>query len=132
MLELLVVLAVLVLMAGIVVPDFERLTASATRNAERDLILDQFAGLAAEAMLKGRDFMVLGTVVADVDTRAKASAGRTVYPLDVPEGWDVELEEPLLVRATGICLGGRVILRHDAIPPIEIDLAAPYCRVEAS
>ena len=132
LIELLVVLALLALLAAVVLPNFERLTASATRDTQREHILNQFAGLGAAAMLNGRDYVVLGTVqIDDVDAEA-ALVGRTRYPLDVPEGWDVEVEEPILVRASGVCLGGRVVLLHEEIDPVDVQLVAPFCRVDAS
>ena len=132
LLELLVVLGLLLIIAALAVPNFERLTGSVTRNAERDRILDQFGGLPTQAMLQGRDFVVLGTEALDDDAAARAVVGRTVYDLDVPDGWQVRLDAPVLVRATGVCLGGTVTLLHDDIPPVQVELQAPYCRVEAS
>ena len=127
--ELLVVLALLAAIAAVVLPNFERLTASAERDTQRGRILDQFAGLGATAMLDGRDYVVLGTDVAD-GVAHEALAGRTRYPLDVPDDWEVRLEEPILARASGVCLGGRLTLLHDDLEPVRIELAAPFCRVD--
>ena len=131
LIELLVVLALLAVLAAVVLPNFERMTASATRDTEREHILNQFAGLGVAAMLGGRDYVVLGTDPLDDDAEA-ALLGRTRYPLDVPGGWDVVVEEPILVRASGVCLGGNLILLHDELDPVHVQLVAPFCRVDAS
>lgn len=130
--EILVVLVLLVAVTALVLPNFERLTESATRTTQREHILNQFAGLGAAAMLDGRDYVVVGTdVAADVDDH-DALIGRTRYPLDVPDDWEIRVEEPILVRASGVCLGGRLTLLHEDLEPIHIELKAPFCRVDAS
>lgn len=126
--EVIVVLAILGLLAGLVLPSMPGLFASATRATERDRILDQFAALGAEALRQGRDFAVLGT---DPDFDPAEYADFEPYPFVVPGGWDVLVHRPILVRANGVCLGGRVTLRHAEAPPTELELVAPLCRVGA-
>ena len=130
--ELLVVLALLAVLAAVVLPNFERMTASAARDTEREHILNQFAGIGVAAMLDGRDYVVLGTDRLDKADAEAALAGRTRYPLDVPDGWDVVVEEPILVRANGVCLGGSLTLLHGELDPVHVELVAPLCRVDAS
>ena len=132
MIELLVVLALLAVLAAVVLPNFERMTASAARETEREHILNQFAGIGMAAMLDGRDYVVLGTDQIDEDDAEAVLLGRTPYPLDVPDGWDVVVEEPILVRNNGVCLGGRLTLLHDELDPVDVELVAPLCRVDAS
>lgn len=130
--ELVVVLALLAVLAAVALPNLERLTASMTRDTQLEHIKNQIATLGATAMLDGRDYVVLGTdPEAATDLQAHL-VGRTPYPLDVPGGWVVVIEEPILVRASGVCLGGRVTLTHDEVEPVHVDLVAPFCRVDAS
>ena len=130
--EILVVLVLLVAITAVVLPNFERLTESATRTTQREHILNQFAGLGAAAMLDGQDYVVVGTdIPADAEDHADL-IGRKRYPLDVPDDWEVRVDEPILVRASGVCLGGRLTLLHEDLEPIHIELEAPYCRVDAS
>ena len=131
LIELLVVLALLAVLAAVVLPNFERMTASAARDTEREHILNQFAGIGVAAMLDGRDYVVLGTDRPDEDAEA-ALVGHTRYPLDVPDGWEVVVEEPIRVRASGVCLGGGVTLLHEELEAIHVQLVAPFCRVDAS
>lgn len=129
LLELLVVLALVSLIGALALPNLMGLYDSATRATERDQILDQLAGIGREAMLKGHGYAVYGTpatrpvAVQDFDVRP--------YPLVVPEGWLVELDQPLRVRPNGVCLGATVTLSHPDAPPVEIALAPPYCRVDS-
>ena len=128
LIEVIVVLVILGLLAGLVLPNMPGLFESATRATERDRILDQFAALGAEALRQGRDFAVLGT---DPDFDPSAYADFEPYPFVVPDGWEVLVEEPILVRANGVCLGGRVTLRHAEAPPTELELVPPLCSVGA-
>lgn len=132
LLELVVVLALVGLLAAVALPNLERLYDSVVRKTERDRILDQFAALGREAMQQGRDYIVFGT---DGELAAPASAppGENYQPylLDIPAGWQVRVDKPILVRASGVCLGGTVTLLHADAPPVRIDLAPPYCRVDA-
>lgn len=127
LIEVIVVLVILGLLAGLVLPNMPGLFESATRATERDRILDQFAALGAEALRQGRDFAVLGT---GPDFDPSAYMDFEPYPFVVPEGWEVLVEEPILVRANGVCLGGTVTLRHAEAPPTELELAPPLCRVD--
>ena len=150
LLELLVVLALVGLVAAIAFPNLERMVASVTRATERDHILDQFAGLGRRAMQQGRSYVVFGTGgAAEAASSVPAGEGTTesgraappnaaaplphgyeVYPLDVPEGWEIRLDPPLVVRANGVCLGAVLTLRHRDADQDEIELEAPWCRVE--
>lgn len=131
LIELLVVLALLGVLAAVALPNLERLTASVTRDTQREHILNQFAELGAAAMLDGLDYALVGTDVPDDDV-ADVLVGRTRYRLDVPDGWEILVDEPILARANGVCLGGSVTLLHDELEPLRVELAAPFCRVDAS
>ena len=149
LLELLVVLALVGLVTAVAVPNLERLYAAATREAERDYILDQFAGLGRRAMHQGRNYVVVdaagprdsglpdeageGAVPGGEDAGDPAPslhAAHEPYAIDVPEGWEIRLDPPLVVRANGVCLGAGLTLRHRGREEARIDLEAPYCRVD--
>ena len=119
-------LAIIALLGAVALPNMSRLYGSATRVTERERILDQFAALGAEAMRDNRNYAVFGT---DADARSLGDEGFVPYPLVVPDGWQVTIDPPILVRANGVCGGGRVTLRHPDSPPIDLDLAPPFCRV---
>ena len=155
LLELLVVLALVGLVAAIAFPNLERMAASVTRTTDRDRILDQFAGLGRQAMHQGRTYVVFGTgglfdsgVPGSVREGAGAAADEEsaqgyardsfssfldvheAYVIDVPEGWEIRLAPPLVVRANGVCLGAVLTLRYQGVEEEGIDLEAPFCRVD--
>ena len=126
LLELLIVLAVVALLAALALPNLRQLYQSAARATERERILDQIAALGREALLHGRSYVVFGVGAED-------DADPTYEPrrLDLPAGWTLELDRPLRVRATGVCLGAQATLRHvdAAEPATRLDLQPPYCAV---
>ena len=131
LLELLIVLALLGLATAVALPNLERLYAAATRTSERDRVLDQVAALGREAMLHGRAYVVFGNARAPGADEAARYAGYETYVVDVPEGWRLEFDRPLLVRANGVCLGAALTLSHPEEAAVRVELAPPYCRVDA-
>ena len=129
LLEILVVLALVSLLGALALPNLAGLYDSVTRATERDQILDQFAGIGREALFSGQGYAVYGTASEPPPVSATDWRFET-YPLIIPEGWQVELDRPLRVRPSGVCLGATVTLRHADAEPFEVVLAAPYCRVE--
>ena len=127
LLELLVVLALIGMLTALALPNVARVYDNLTLRAERDHILDQFAALGHEAMLRQRAYAVFGTEAAPQDPTDYADY--EPYPLEVPNGWQVRLDAPLLVYANGVCLGGEVTLAHDDAPEATVSLVAPFCRV---
>ena len=126
LMELLVVLAIVALVGAVTVPNLSRLVASTALSTERQRILNQFASLGVEAMQRNRSFAVLGT---DAEDSPPHPDEFEPYRFPLPVGWEVRVEEPILVRANGVCGGGRVTLLHADAPPVEFELAPPLCRV---
>ena len=156
LLELLVVLVLVALVTALAIPNLERLQASLTRKTERDYILDQFAGLSRQAMVQGRSYVVFGTGGVQeaepfVPARGPAGAASAAwsrqpaghafetplhaeherYVIDVPKGWEIRLDEPLVIRANGVCLGAELTLRHRGAVDTRVDLEPPYCRIDS-
>lgn len=131
LLELLIVLALLGLATAVAFPNLERLYVAATRTSERDHVLDQVAALGREAMLRGRAYVVFGNARAPGADEAARYAEYETYVVDVPDGWRLELDRPLVVRANGVCLGGALTLSHPEEEAVRVELAPPYCRVDA-
>ena len=143
-------LLLLALVAGLAVPNLERLYAGAVRSTERAYILDQFASLGRRAMQRGRAYVVVGA--GDASRAAAAEADDSVparhrpagfalphaarpdhaaHVIDLPEGWEVSFDQPLVVRANGVCLGAELILRHLGAVDVRVRLEPPFCRVAA-
>ena len=134
LLELIVVLLLVGLVTALAMPNLSQLYTSVTGAAERDYILDQFAGMGQKALLSGQGFVVLGTAdSAEARLSQQASNGDgQVFELDVPDGWRVRLEEPLVVRANGVCLGGEITLIRAGKLAYQISLDPPYCTVRGN
>lgn len=149
--ELLVVLVLVGLVTTLAFPNLERLQGAVTRKTERDYILDQFAGLGREAMLRRRAYVVFGSGGA-AETALAGTAKETAdiavprprdgpagdglglggherIAIDLPDGWEIRLDEPLLVYANGLCLGAGLSLYHRGEEDVRVDLEPPYCRV---
>lgn len=128
--ELLVVLALISLLGALALPNLVGLYASTTRATERASILDQLAAIGREARLAGHGYVLHGTTLGPVTT-GTTDAAFIPYPLILPAGWQVEFDRPLRVRPNGVCLGATVTLGHPDAAPLQVVLAAPYCRVQA-
>lgn len=130
LLELMVVLALVGLLAFVALPNLPNLYASATRATERESILDQFAALGREATLRGWDQVIVGTVgeTAELEDEEVGALGNR-YALDLPEGWDVHLDRPLILRANGVCLGAEATILHNGTTVRRLVLKAPLCNV---
>ena len=132
LLELIVVLALLGLVLVLTVPNLQRLYEGFTRTAEQGRLLNELAGLGRRAMLEGRAYAVYGTVgdTEEVDGGIRVP-GYEPYDLNASDGWEIDLDRPLLVRANGVCLGAVVTLTHRGVSTTRVNLEAPYCRVDA-
>ena len=120
--EILVVLVVIGLIAGVAMPNMHRMIQSAERAGQRDSLLSEIAGLGYQAYLTGRPFTLSGDPVAE---------GRDPLPLQVPPGWRLELPRPITYNFNGLCSGGEVILISPDDRRESLQLEAPICRVRA-
>ena len=132
LLELIVVLALVGLVTVLAAPNLQRLYEGFTRKAEQGRILNQIAGLGREAMLRERAYAVYGIGSDSGQTEGGGRvSGFESYALDVPEGWELRVDRPLLVRANGVCLGATMTLVYRGATAARVVLEAPYCRVGA-
>ena len=51
------------------------------------------------------------------------------YAIDLPDGWEIRLDKPLVVYANGLCLGAGLALYHRGAEDVRVELEPPYCRV---
>lgn len=137
LLELLVLLLLVAMIAAVAAPNLGRFFASIQGKTERDYILDQFAGLGWTALRNGRNYVVSSNRPSEPQsgastkprTAAPLDPGADPYTIDLPIGWSLELSQPLLVKANGVCLGAGLTLRHEGRVDIRLALEPPYCRV---
>ena len=132
LLDLMVVLALVGLVTVLAVPNLQRLYEGFTKRAEQGRILNQIAGLGRQAMLRGRAYALYGT---GSDPAWEWGGGQLPdfehYALEVPDGWEVSFDRPLLVRSNGVCLGATMTLIHRGESAAHVVLEAPYCRVDS-
>ncbi len=105
LLEMLLVLFVIGLMAGLIGPRFGARVEHIERQSRMKEIEDQLRQLPRRARLSGR------SIVLPKDMREELADGEPA--LQLPEGWSIHFEPPLLVAAIGACSASRVTL----IPP---------------
>ena len=134
---MLFVLFLVAMITALVAPNTERLYASIAGKTDREYILDQFAGLGRMALRHGQAYVVSppgpNGPEAEASSAAPAAppllANAKPYVIDLPEGWTIDLDRPLVVGANGVCFGATLTLRHEGTIEARLALEAPYCRV---
>lgn len=102
LLEMLVVLFIVGLMAGMVGPRFGAQIERLDRESRARQIEDQLQQLPRRVRLAGR------SLILPKDIRADLGDGLPVVSL--PEGWTVHFDPPWLVAANGACSATQIVL----------------------
>lgn len=120
LLEMLVVLAILGLAAGLVAPSLFRTVDRVQLAGEREAVQRLILGLPVFARRNGQ------AIVWEAETVAPAPAG-----LSWPEGWQVYPLTPLHVGANGWCSGASLEVRGPG-ETIRLQVRPPDCRLLSS
>jgi prepilin-type N-terminal cleavage/methylation domain-containing protein len=130
LIEMLVVLTIVAMLAGLVTPVLFRLARRFEISAQRQQILVDLAQLGYRAYLTGQP-LTLGQSAESGTVLGAIPATPTPTPaLTLPEGWVLEAKKPITYSFGGICSGGAITLidpdkvRHD------IRMKAPRCKPE--
>ena len=115
LLEMIAVLAIMGLVAGLVGPSMLRGVDAWKRAAEIDRLLDQVRSLPGRARAGGHDI--------EISQQALAGA---VPPLRVEAGWQLVVDAPWRVRASGVCEGGMIEARAGGSVR-RVRVAPPFC-----
>lgn len=119
LLEMLIVLVLLGLLAGLALPRMQRLYESGQIAYEKEDILRQITSLGYVAFDEGRAL-----------TLSRYPSGQQDdMPLELPEGWSIHAEPPIHYRPNGVCSGGGLTLVY-ANRVYEFRLAPPLCKAE--
>ena len=137
LIEMLFVLFLVAMITALVAPNTERLYASIAGKTDREYILDQFAGLGRMALRHGQAYVVSPPGPNGPEAEAPSAApdapplyvDAKPYVIDLPEGWSIDLDRPLVVGANGVCFGATLTLRQEGRIEARLTLEAPYCRV---
>jgi general secretion pathway protein G len=126
LIEMLVVLTIIAMLAGLVTPVLFHLARRFEISAQRQQILVDLAQLGYRAYITGKP-LSLGQPAESV---AAPGAAPPKPALALPEGWALEARQPITYSFGGICSGGAITLvdpdkvRHD------IRMKAPRCKPE--
>lgn len=118
LIEILVVLVIVGLLAGVALP---RLYAIAQRYeiaAQRENLLTEIGNLGYRAYSSGRT-----TELVSLAASASGSA-----PINIPQGWRIETRQPIRYSFNGICSGGEITLFGPDASREELQLTPPLCK----
>ena len=123
LLELLIVMLMLALLAGIALPRFGRLLDSITHAQERQAAVGMLEGLTMQANLQGRTF--------DLQAESPSHELASLPFLHLPDGWKIKVVHPIQFHFSGYCTGGDVELFDPAGESERLRMNAPRCSVES-
>ncbi|MFM4730081.1 prepilin-type N-terminal cleavage/methylation domain-containing protein [Aeromonas salmonicida] len=112
LLELLVVLVLVGMIAGMVGPRFIDLAERLRHRNEWQTLQQRINGLPMEVQLTGRPMAL------------------QELPWMLPAGWQLKTERPVRYLSNGVCLGGQLQLLQDDEVKRRIVLTPPYCQWE--
>lgn len=112
LLELLVVLSLIGLVAGIMAPRFFDLSQRLSVRNELLEVRQKLNGMPLLALRNG----------ASVRIDAQGA------PLQLPDGWRLTAPSPVLYQSNGSCLGGTVEVWRGKTLQARADLLAPFCQ----
>ena len=118
LIEILVVMVVIGLLAGVALP---RLTAISQRHeiaAQRQNLVTEIANLGYRAYISGQ--------ASDLTSLAHPLAPNA--PLALPSGWKLDVQAPIHYSFNGICSGGKISLSNPDGRREEFQLLAPLCQ----
>lgn len=120
LIEILVVLVIMGLLAGMTLPRLYDASRRYEIAAQRDAILLEITNLNYRAYTAGQAIELL----------ARNDQGNTAaYPFALPQHWRLEIPQAIRYSFNGICSGGRITLIDPDNQREDFQLAPPLCRV---
>ncbi len=119
LIEILVVLVVIGLLAGVALPRFYAISQRYEIATQRASLLTEIGNLGYRAYNSGQP----------VELGSLAAANKT-SPVSVPRGWQIEAPRPIRYSFNGICSGGKLTLLGPEGFREELHLAPPLCKPE--
>jgi type II secretory pathway pseudopilin PulG len=120
--EILVVMLIIALLAGIVGPSLMNSARRVQIDAERRSIIAELADLPYRAYVKGEPLVL---------RPAGEDAERGKLPINVPAGWRIEVERAIAYNFNGLCSGGTLVLVDPDGGRQTLRLIAPRCQPES-
>jgi prepilin-type N-terminal cleavage/methylation domain-containing protein len=116
LIEVLVVLVIVSLLAGVALPRLYLISQRYTIASDRDSLLTDIGNLGYSAYSAGRALELA------------ASADAKDHAVKVPPGWRVEVPKPIRFGFNGICSGGTMVLQAPDGVRESYQLNAPACK----
>lgn len=123
LLEILVVLAIVGMLAGVALPQLQRMATSVEISNQRMSIKSAMEGLGYQAYVSGKP-LVLAKLAPGSGNVTQAP------PLQIPEGWQLHIPQPIRYAINGVCSGGRVTIIDPEHIRETFQLRPPQCRLE--
>ena len=118
LIEILVVLVIIGLLAGVALPRLYAISQRYEMAAQRTSLLTEIGNIGYRAYSGGQS-----AELASLAAPAAASA-----PISVPRGWRIEVPQPIRYNFNGICSGGKVTLIGPDKSREELQLNPPLCK----
>ena len=121
LLEILVVLAIVGLLAGVALPQLQNMAASVEIGNQRTAIKLAIESLGYQAYVSGKPLAL---------SEAALATARPDQPLQIPAGWQLRISQPILYAINGVCSGGKVAIVDPRHMRETFLLNPPQCRLE--
>ena len=127
LLEILVVLTIVGLLAGVALPQLQRMATSVERDSQRQKLVAALDGLGYQAYSAGKSFVLhQGAILSGEKSKEQEQA------LLIPAGWQIEAKRPIRYAMNGICDGGDLVIISPEKRREEFRLKPPKCRLESA
>lgn len=126
LIEILVVLVVIGLLATVALPGLQRMAQSMEFSSQREFLLTEIAGLGYRAYVTGQP------IILDAKDFMASPQKEPLPPFHLPEGWQLDIPQPIIYTFNGICSGGELILISPDGRRETLRLEPPRCRVDAA
>ena len=121
LIEILVVMVVIGLLAGVALPRLYDLARRFEISAQKDNLLLDISSLGYRAYQTGKAMQLNSTGAAQ-------TAGSALdAPIVLPPGWRIEMPQPIQYNFNGICSGGRLTLHSPDNHTESLTLEPPLC-----
>lgn len=124
LIEILVVLVIIGLLAGVALPRLYDLARRFEAAAQKNNLLTGIGNLSYSAYQTGQALQLGAKSGAPSSDPAVAAAS----VLNIPSGWHIEAPQPINYSFNGICSGGRLTLHGPDGYREQFILAPPLCR----
>lgn len=122
LIEILVVLVVVGLLAGVALPRLYQISKRFEIASQRDNLVLAISNISYVAYQAGQSLQLGPKQQTDSLNLVKTA------PISVPDGWSLDVERPIVYSFNGICSGGNLTLRGPDGYVEHFALNAPLCQ----